>query len=63
MENWIPARDNLFKRGNLNFDAQHSVLGCGSNESLLHLFFGCAMSHKVWCAVRSPLAKDSKCFS
>jgi hypothetical protein len=50
MENWIPARDNLFKRGILNFDAQHRVLGCGSNESLSRLFFACAMSHKVWYA-------------
>ncbi|GAU10824.1 hypothetical protein TSUD_425310, partial [Trifolium subterraneum] len=41
MENRIPTRDNLFKRGILNFDAQHCVLGCGFNETLSHLFFTC----------------------
>jgi hypothetical protein len=51
MENWIPALDNLFKMGILNIDAQHCVLGCGSNELLSRLSFACDMAHKVWCGV------------
>ncbi|GAU17848.1 hypothetical protein TSUD_329740 [Trifolium subterraneum] len=37
MENRIPTRDNLFKRGILYIDAQHCVLGCGFDETLSHL--------------------------
>jgi hypothetical protein len=48
MENRIPTRDNLFKRGILNIDAQHCVLGCGFDETLSHLFFTCDKTHKVW---------------
>ncbi|KAK2413015.1 hypothetical protein P8452_73258 [Trifolium repens] len=62
MENWIPARDNLFKRGILNFDAQHRVLGCGSNESLSRLFFACAMSHKYKKCFQVCQKKKKKCF-
>ncbi|GAU11113.1 hypothetical protein TSUD_197370 [Trifolium subterraneum] len=46
MENRIPTRDNLFKRGILNIDAQHCVLGCGFDETLSHLFFTCDNIHK-----------------
>ncbi|GAU19662.1 hypothetical protein TSUD_240100 [Trifolium subterraneum] len=48
MENRIPTRDNIFKRGILNIDAQHCVLGCGFDETLSHLFFTCDKTHKVW---------------
>ncbi|GAU22483.1 hypothetical protein TSUD_296020 [Trifolium subterraneum] len=51
MENRIPTRDNLFKRGILNIDAQHCVLGCGFDETLSHLFFTCDKTHKVWCGM------------
>jgi hypothetical protein len=51
MKKWIHTRDNLFKRGILNIDSQHCVLGCGCDRSILHLFFACDMSCKVWCGV------------
>ncbi|MCH86847.1 70 kDa peptidyl-prolyl isomerase, partial [Trifolium medium] len=59
LANRIPTRDNLFKRGILNIDAQHCVMGCGSDETLSHLFFVCDLSYKVWCDVLQWLGVQS----
>ncbi|GAU15805.1 hypothetical protein TSUD_236210 [Trifolium subterraneum] len=58
MENRIPTSDNLIKRGILNIDAQHCVLG-SFDETLSHLFFTCDKTHKVWCGMLQWLGIQS----
>jgi hypothetical protein len=55
LANRIPTKDNLFRRGIVNIGSQLCSLGCGFVESLLHIFFVCECSHKVWCGVRNWL--------
>jgi len=47
-QNRLPTKDNLFRRGAINHDSCLCVAGCGSLETLDHLFFHCSFFGSVW---------------
>ena len=44
----LPTKDNLFRRGAINHDSCLCVAGCGSLETVDHLFFHCSFFGSVW---------------
>jgi hypothetical protein len=44
----LPTKDNLFRRGVIQNDSLMCVAGCGSEESLAHLFLHCNFFGSVW---------------
>lgn len=45
-KNKILTRDNVAKRKHIE---DGSGLFCSENESIHHLFFECAVAHRIWC--------------
>jgi hypothetical protein len=48
LQNRIPSKENLFKRGILTNAASICVGGCDSIESTSHLFFECPIAFNIW---------------
>jgi hypothetical protein len=46
--NTLPTKDNLFWRGVINHDSCLCVAGCGSLETVDHIFFHCSFFGSVW---------------
>jgi hypothetical protein len=46
--NRLPTKDNLFRRGILNNGSRMCASGCGSLETLNHLFLHCSIFGAVW---------------
>ena len=54
--NRIPTKDNLANRGVLLFTDMSCAFGCGSNESVGHLFIHCSFSGSLWALVSNWLS-------
>jgi len=50
--NRLPTKENLFRRGIFQHDAQMCVTGCGLVESYVHLFLHFNVFGQVWQLVR-----------
>jgi len=51
--NKLPTKDNLLRRGVINNDSSLCLTGCGSLETVNHLFLHCAFFGLVWnCILR-----------
>lgn len=48
IQNRIPSKENIVKRGILNTNAHSCEGGCGSIKSTSHLFLECSIVFKVW---------------
>jgi hypothetical protein len=44
----LPTKDNLFRRGVIDFDSRLCASGCGSLENSSHLFLHCSSFGSVW---------------
>jgi hypothetical protein len=50
--NRLPTKDNLLRRGVIQFDAGVNCVWCDRfPESMSHLFLHCTLAHKVWCEI------------
>jgi len=56
--NRLPTKDNLARRSILPHTDIACLVGCGTPESVQHLFIGCALSNRVWQYVRIWLGID-----
>jgi hypothetical protein len=45
------TKDNLVRRGVIRDESSHCVGGCGSEESVTHLFFECPIFTGVWYSI------------
>lgn len=48
LNNRIPTKDNLFRRGVLSHSQLGCVEDCGSEESITHTFFECPVFAGTW---------------
>jgi hypothetical protein len=48
LRNHIPTKDNLEHRGVLSSANTSCVFGCGSSESVEHLFLHCTLAGNLW---------------
>jgi len=48
LRNWLPTKDNIFRRGMPNQDSRLCVSGCGVTKSTYHLFLNCNLFDSVW---------------
>lgn len=48
LQNRIPSRDNLIKRGVLNESQKFCPFDCGKEENVSHLFFECKLASEIW---------------
>jgi hypothetical protein len=48
MQNRIPTKDNLVKRGVLIESQKLCTFGCGKDENVSHVFNECKLAEEVW---------------